>query len=105
MEAIDAIQNFFNGRAYASGNNAKSLDDYLNSIKESEELSSMINSQYDAARSKISTLKDSFAEQVKTNNVAMTETFDTIQLAVVLLKVDMLQALDISVDFVDADGD
>jgi len=26
-------------------------------------------------------------------------------LAVVLLKVDMLQALDISVDFVDADGD
>ncbi|WP_322962763.1 imelysin family protein [Psychroflexus curvus] len=105
LEAIDAIQNFFNGRAYTSGNNGKSLDDYLNSIKESEELSSMINSQYDAARSKISTLKDCFAEQVETNNVTMTETYDIIQLAVVLLKVDMLQALDISVDFVDADGD
>jgi hypothetical protein len=42
---------------------------------------------------------------VETNNVAMTEAFDTIQQAVILLKVDMLQALDIRVDFVDADGD
>ena len=35
----------------------------------------------------------------------MTETFDALQMAVVLLKVDMLQAINISVDYVDADGD
>lgn len=108
LEGMNAIQNFFNGTAYESGNDGRSLDDYLdflNTIKEGEDLSALINNQFDAANAKIETLNESFAEQVETNNVAMTETFDTIQLAVVLLKVDMLQALDISVDFVDADGD
>ena len=32
-------------------------------------------------------------------------TYDIIQVAVVLLKVDMLQALNINVDYIDADGD
>lgn len=108
LEGINSIQNFFNGIAYQSGNNGRSLDDYLdflNTIKGGEDLSALINDQFDAGEAKISTLNESFAEQVETNNVAMTETFDIIQMAVVLLKVDMLQALDISVDFVDADGD
>ena len=35
----------------------------------------------------------------------MLETYDELQKAVVLLKVDMLQVLNIKVDFVDADGD
>ena len=35
----------------------------------------------------------------------MLEAYDKIQAAVVLMKVDMLQALNINVDYVDADGD
>lgn len=108
LEGMDAIQNFFNGRGYNGGNDGESLDDYLdflNTIKEGEDLSALINNQFNEAETKINTLNESFEAQVETNNVAMTETFDVIQLAVVLLKVDMLQALDISVDFVDADGD
>lgn len=108
LEGMDAIQNFFNGIAFESDDNGQSLDDYLdflNTIKEGEDLSALITNRFNEAEAKIETLNESFAEQVETNNVAMTETFDTIQLAVVLLKVDMLQALDISVDFVDADGD
>ncbi|MEX2349979.1 MAG: imelysin family protein [Flavobacteriaceae bacterium] len=108
LEGMQAIQNFFNGRAYNSASDGQSLDDYLdflNTIKNGEDLSALINNQFDEAEIKINTLNANFAQQVETNNVAMTETFDVIQLAVVLLKVDMLQALDISVDFVDADGD
>ncbi|WP_127846499.1 imelysin family protein [Psychroflexus aestuariivivens] len=108
LEAVDAIKNFFNGRAYVGGNEGRSLDDYLdflNTIKDGEDLSTLINNQFVAAENKINTLNDSFAEQVENNSVAMTETFDIIQLGVVFLKVDMLQALDISVDYVDADGD
>ncbi len=108
LEGLEAIQNFFNGRSYSDGTDGESLDDYLdflNTIKEGEDLSTLINNQFDEAETKINTLDDSFEYQVETNNVAMTETFDVIQLGVVLLKVDMLQALDISVDFVDADGD
>ena len=35
----------------------------------------------------------------------MLKTYDVIQAGVVMLKVDMLQKLNISVDYVDADGD
>jgi hypothetical protein len=35
----------------------------------------------------------------------MTDTYDELQRVTVLLKVDMLQTLNISVDYVDADGD
>jgi hypothetical protein len=105
LEGMNAIQDFFNGVAYESGSDGESLDDYLDFLNTNEDLTALINAQFDAAEAKINTLNDNFAEQVETNNVAMTETFDVIQLAVVLLKVDMLQALDVNVDFVDADGD
>ncbi|NRA94125.1 MAG: peptidase M75 superfamily protein, partial [Psychroserpens sp.] len=42
---------------------------------------------------------------VETDNTKMTEAYDALQAAVVLLKVDMIQAMNISIDFVDADGD
>ena len=35
----------------------------------------------------------------------MLEAYDELQRAVVLLKVDMIQAMNISIDYVDADGD
>ena len=35
----------------------------------------------------------------------MTEAYDALQLVVVSIKVDMLQAFNVSVDYVDADGD
>ena len=39
------------------------------------------------------------------DNTKMTNAYDALQTVVVLLKVDMLQAFNISVDYVDADGD
>jgi hypothetical protein len=43
--------------------------------------------------------------QVVENNLSMLSTYDVIQANVVLLKVDMLQKLNINVDYADADGD
>ena len=43
--------------------------------------------------------------QIEFNNTDMLLTKDAIQLLVVYFKVDMLQALGVSVDYVDADGD
>ena len=50
-------------------------------------------------------LKENFVDQVNENNIEMLKTYDVIQAGVVMLKVDMLQKLNISVDYVDADGD
>jgi predicted lipoprotein len=107
-EALTAVNNFFNGKAYDSSSSDESLAsylDYLNTIKNGEDLSVLINNQFDTAKSKIDILDDSFTDQINSDNTKMTEAYDVLQMAVVLLKVDMLQALNISVDYVDADGD
>ena len=108
LEALNATQNFFNGKHFASdteGESLKSYLDYLNTLKDGEDLSARINQQFDEARNTAQNLNDSFAEQITTDNAAMLATYDQLQQNVVLLKVDMFQALNVKVDFVDADGD
>ncbi|MEL6630219.1 MAG: imelysin family protein [Bacteroidota bacterium] len=108
MEGLDAAQDFFNG-VYAdgsdSGQSLRSYLDYLNTIKDGEDLSTLINNQFDAARAQGALLNDNFALQIEQDNTAMLSTYDQLQMNVVLIKVDMLQALNVNVDFVDADGD
>ena len=107
-QALTAVKDFFNGKAYnnsATGESLKSYLDFLNSIRDGEDLSVLINNQFNTAQSKIDELDANFSTQIETDNTKMTEAYDALQMAVVLLKVDMLQALNISVDYVDADGD
>lgn len=108
MEGLDAVQNFFNGQHFKSNQTGESMAaylDYLNVEKGDVSLKNYINQQFDAARTAATLLNDNFVEQVETDNVKMLETYDQLQLNVVNLKVDMLQAFNINVDFVDADGD
>ena len=105
---MNAAIRFFNGTSYqsdASGLSLKSYLDYLMTVNETEDLSSMINDQFDAAQIKAEALNDNLALQVEMDNGKMLEAYDELQKNVVLLKVDMLQALNVKVDFVDADGD
>ena len=106
--ALSAVKDFFNGKVYGGSTTGESLAsylDYLNSIKNGEDLSVLINNQFNIAQSKIDELDANFSTQIETDNTKMTEAYDALQMAVVLLKVDMLQALNVSVDYVDADGD
>lgn len=109
LEALDATQDFFNGQHFGNTNTkSESLSAYLdalNTVKDGADLSALINNQFDAARDEINKLNDNFATQVEADNSKMLATYDQLQLNVVLLKVDMLQALNINVDYVDADGD
>lgn len=108
LTALGAVQDFFNGKAHQNGQDGQGLDDYLaylSTTKDEESLAKLINEQFDAARTAIEALDPALATQVETDNVAMLSAYDQLQLNVVLLKVDMLQALNINVDFVDADGD
>ena len=68
-------------------------------------LISDILSQFDEAKIQIEILDDNFYNQIESNNLQMLYAYDAIQLLVVYFKVDMLQSLAISVDYVDADGD
>ena len=108
LEATTAIENFFNGVAYNDPNTTGlSIKNYLDFIETdvSDKLSTRINNQIQTAKNKIKELNTNFKEQIEENNTEMLLTYDAIQTAVVLFKVDMLQKLNISVDYADADGD
>ncbi|GGX10630.1 imelysin family protein [Aquimarina muelleri] len=105
---LSALQDFFNGKHFAGDSKGESLKtylDFLNTIRNGEDLSSLINNQFNTARAMASGLNDDFSFQIRTDNSLMTKTYDELQKNVVYLKVDMLQAISVSVDFVDADGD
>lgn len=109
LEGINTVQDFFNGKHYGSDLSGESLASYLrdlNTLKNGEELDLLINAQLDMAREKVSGLGD-FRDEIESNNppTNMLLAYDEVQKAVPLFKVDMVSAMSISIDFVDADGD
>ena len=110
LEAIDAITNFFNGIPYGgdsanSGLSFKNYVEFLETVKNDVPLGQLILDQFTESRSNIANLEDDFTIQLENKKLEMLSTYDIIQVAVVYLKVDMLQALNINVDYIDADGD
>lgn len=108
MESLNAAQNFFNGRHYGSNETGESLAFYLtflNTMKQGTDLTSLINAQFDTVNTQAQKLNANLVQQIRTDNSLMLSTYDRLQMNVVYLKVDMLQALNINVDYVDADGD
>lgn len=108
LKALETVKNFFNGKHFGSNETGLSYKQYLdqlNTVKNSTDLSSLINSQFNAIEEQAANLDNNFVEQIQANNTVMLQAFDVLQKNVVLLKVDMLQALVISVDYVDTDGD
>tara|TARA_B100001175_G_C19503936_1_gene639775 strand:- start:886 stop:2076 length:1191 start_codon:yes stop_codon:yes gene_type:complete len=108
LEAMNSIKKFFNGKSYVSSEvSIQSLKSYLDYVESGKEklLSNDINSQLTIAENSINELDNNFSSQISSNLTKVLRTYDDIQTAVVLLKVDMLQVLNIPVDYVDADGD
>ena len=106
LEGLKASSEFFVGSSSANdeiGESLKSYIDYLD--QDGHDLSGKIIAQFGAIESKANGLNDNFSDQIETDPVKMLEVYDELQKNVILLKVDMLQALNIKVDFVDADGD
>lgn len=104
LDALNAVQDMFNGNYYNNIGTGNSYKAYLEFLNRSD-LAILINNQFNTARQKIELLDDSFYNQINIDNIKMTQSYDALQAAVVLLKVDMLQTFNISVDYVDADGD
>jgi hypothetical protein len=104
LEGMQSVINVFNGTGYNTNVDGVSFKTYLEELNRTD-VSSTILERYDNGVIALETLSDDFVNQINSNNVAMTQALDVLQLAVVSIKVDMLSAFDIKVDFVDADGD
>lgn len=108
FEAFNAVQAFFVGQSFDGQQQGMSLQSYLTFISnenQTVDIASIITDQWTVADNSAALLSDSFREQVEVDNDLMLNAYDEIQRTVPTLKVDMLQALNIQVDFVDADGD
>ncbi len=106
--AIQSQQDFFNGKAFNGTTTGPSLKSYLDEVKavrNGQNLSDIINNQFTAIYNTNATLNDDFSQQVSTNNAKMLEAYDALQQNVVYFKLDMMQALNITIDYVDGDGD
>lgn len=108
LASLDACTAFFTGQSELASSRGPSLKSYLDTLGTRHNgrlLSEAIVEQFAQARQKIKALPPSFASAVRSQNALMLEAYDALQVNVVYLKVDMLQALNIRVDYVDADGD
>ena len=108
LEAMTSIKKFFNGESYKDDNSeGLGLKSYLDFVEKGKEelLSDKINAQLIDAEKSINDLDNNLSGQIESDLIKVLKTYDKIQTAVVLLKVDMLQALNIAVDYADADGD
>ncbi|MCW4467597.1 imelysin family protein [Flavobacterium sp. MFBS3-15] len=108
VEALTASRNFFNGKYFNSQTMGPGLKGYLDAVhagRNGQNLSDIINAQYDAAIAAANQLNNSFGSQIATDNSKMLAAYDALQQVVVYEKLDMLQALNISIDYVDGDGD
>lgn len=104
LQALTAVKNLFEGKHYTTTTNGASFKGYLIKLNRAD-IATGISSQFETANAEVNKLNNSFSIQINSDNTAMTKSYDELQKAVVLLKVDMLQAFNVSVDYVDADGD
>jgi predicted lipoprotein len=106
--SIQASQDFFNGKYFASattGSSLKSYLDYVNAVRNNQKLSDIINNQFATIFTTNNALNNSLSQQVINDNSKMISSFDALQQNVIYLKLDMMQALNITIDYVDGDGD
>ena len=105
LEALSACKNLFTGIGfYTDTIGGQSYVNYLTYNDDADVSIDIING-LDLAKAKIDNLNDDFRFQLLTNNLSMLEAYDALQHVVVDLKTDMLISMQITVDYVDADGD
>ncbi|WP_264536640.1 imelysin family protein [Flavobacterium sp. N1736] len=108
LAGIQASQDFFNGKHFgsaATGEGLKSFLDFVNATGDGKKLSDVINAQYTASLQISGTLNNSLSEQIQSNNTLMINAYDVLQLNVKYTKLNMMQALNMTIDYVDGDGD
>ncbi|SMB98543.1 hypothetical protein SAMN00120144_3837 [Hymenobacter roseosalivarius DSM 11622] len=101
-----AVQLFFNGRSASQ----PSLKSYLDALgakdsRTNQTLSGIINTQLDASYQKLNSLSPDLYAAIRSRNAEAVASYNEMQKAVRMLKVDMTSALGITVTYVDNDGD
>jgi len=107
IDAVTASRDFFNGKYFNSATTGPGLKGYLDAVGAggNKPLSTVIDNQYALALTAAGVLNNSFSQQITTDNTKMVAAYNALQQVVIYTKSSMLSALNISIDYVDGDGD
>ncbi|TPN85373.1 imelysin family protein [Aquimarina algicola] len=112
LEAYDAIQDFYYGRSYTDNNNTVGLQEYLQALGTTIMINGddiLLNDYIISLFGNIDTandnITDNFYEQTQDFNSNFDAVFDAIQEFVVAVKSNAVNAFNLTIDFVDSDGD
>jgi predicted lipoprotein len=108
--AHETAYNFFNGKISILSPDGPGFKSYLDALEIRDTstgtlLSSVINSQFVEIANKLNVLSPDFSQEVQSNNVAMLDTYTSMQRLVRLLKLDMTSAISVTITYTDNDGD
>jgi len=107
INSLTSFKDFFDGKSKYVGS-GPSLSEYLGYIQiltSGANISHAIETAIDNAIEVSNGLDNDLNSQVELDNSKMLATYDALQVVTILMKTDMLSALNVSVDYVDADGD
>ncbi len=108
LSALDAIEDFYNGKSYKGNSESASLKtylEYLDAKKDGETLVPLMLAQLENVREKVNLLESDFSLQIQNDESSAMNTYYAMQRMIVFLKIDMLSAFNIGTDYVDNDGD
>lgn len=106
--SLASIKKFINGKSYASAVNGEGLDDYLafvNAESGGQDLEVLINNQFAAVQAELANINDPLSNEVITNNQAVRNVYQDMQVLVPYIKVNMTNALGGTITYQDNDGD
>lgn len=107
LNSLTHFRDFFEGNSkyIGSGPSLFSYLEYIEDLTDGADINGSMDVAFDNVFAVALDLDNDLKKQVIEDNTKMLITYEALQIITVLMKVDMLSALNISVDYVDADGD
>jgi hypothetical protein len=85
-----------------------SFSEYLDHLAATEDtipLSDAVNQQFDETQTALNTISESFKATVENDVFALLALYDELQRNTIRIKTEVMQVLNVKIDYVDADGD
>ena len=106
--SFNAHVNFFNGKSFDGLGEGPSFSGYLDHLAAMEDdmlLSDAVNQQFNESQSALNTITESFKATVENDVFTMLALYDELQRNTIRIKTNVMQILNVKIDYVDADGD
>lgn len=106
--SLNSFHKFINGNSYVTNAAGEGFDDYLifvNATSNGVGLETAINNQIVSINNQLALINDPLSNEVLTNNQAVKDVYQQMQMLVPKMKIEMTDALGVLVTYQDNDGD